>query len=118
MSNKVFSILVIALALLVPVGCSGSSSNAESGSSGAAGSSEIVVKFGDESFTLAEVDEKSRAISLKPYQDLYDQRKLAIEQMVAERLIKNEAEARGVTQEELIAAEVEAECVRLLDHLE
>ncbi|HXV77920.1 MAG TPA: thioredoxin domain-containing protein [Candidatus Polarisedimenticolaceae bacterium] len=105
---------LVVLALLV--GCSSASSNADAtASEAAAGTAEVAVKLGDETITLAEVDEKSRTISLQPYQALYDQRKMAIDQLVAERLIEKEAKSRGLTAEELVEAEISAKMPELTE---
>lgn len=69
--------------------------------------SEVVARFGDEPITMAEVDEKSRAMNLKPYQDLYNQRRQAIDQIIADRLLEAEAAAAGITPEELMKQEVQ-----------
>lgn len=69
--------------------------------------SEVVAQLGDVPITMAEVDERSRAMSLKPYQDLYNQRRQAIEQIIADRLLETEAEAAGVTPTELMKQEVQ-----------
>jgi protein-disulfide isomerase len=98
--------IVVLLALAVLAGCSDASSRGDKAKNAAAGQSDVVVRMGDESITLAEVDAKSKAIGMKAYQDLYDQRRLAIDQMVAEKLIDAEAESRGVTPDELLQAEI------------
>jgi hypothetical protein len=98
--------LLVAVGLLV--GCANASTDAEkaeqTGSDNSGG--EVVAKIGDQPITMAEVDEKSRAISLKPYQDLYNQRRQAIEQIVADRLLEQEAEAAGMTATDLMNKEV------------
>jgi hypothetical protein len=69
--------------------------------------SEVVARLGDETITLEEVDEKARAISVKPYQDLYNHRRQAIEQIIADRLLEQEAAAAGMTPEDLMKREVQ-----------
>jgi len=105
MFNKLQTCIVLVV-LACLVGCSDASSTANKAKDGAAGSSEIVVRLGEESITLEEVDEKSRSLGMKPYQDLYDQRRVAIDQIVAEKLIEAEADSRGITPEELLETEI------------
>ncbi len=97
--------LLVVVALLV--GCANASTEQKAEkASGAQADSEIVVRLGDETITLEEVDEKARSISIKPYQDLYNHRRQAIEQIIADRLLQKEAEAAGMTPEDLMKQEV------------
>lgn len=76
---------------------------------------EVVAYLGDVPITMAEVDEKSRAMSLKPYQDLYNQRRQAIEQIIADRLLEEEAEAAGITATDLMKQEVQDKAPAITD---
>ena len=76
---------------------------------------EVVAYLGDVPITMAEVDEKSRAMSLKPYQDLYNQRRQAIEQIIADRLLEEEAEATGITATDLMKQEVQDKAPAITD---
>jgi len=76
---------------------------------------EVVARLGDEVITLGEVDEKARAISIKPYQDLYNHRRQAIEQIIADRLLEQEAAAVGMTPEDLMKQEVQEKAPPVTD---
>ena len=76
---------------------------------------EVVAYLGDVPITMAEVDEKSRAMSIKPYQDLYNQRRQAIEQIIADRLLEEEAEAAGITATDLMKQEVQDKAPAITD---
>ena len=76
---------------------------------------EVVAYLGDVPITMAEVDEKSRAMNLKPYQDLYNQRRQAIEQIIADRLLEEEAEAAGITATDLMKQEVQDKAPAITD---
>jgi len=98
--------LLVLVGLLVS--CANASTEKKAEQTGGEGTgSEVVALFGDEPITMAEVDEKSRAMNLKPYQDLYNQRRQAIEQIIADRLLDAEAETAGITPEELMKQEVQ-----------
>jgi hypothetical protein len=99
--------LLVLFCLLV--GCANASTDqtAEPGASKEAGS-EVVASLGGETITLEEVDDKARAMSLKPYQDLYNHRRQALEQIIADRLLAKEAEAVGMTPEDLMNQEVQS----------
>lgn len=98
--------LLVLVGLLVSCANASTEKKAEQTGSDKTGS-EVVARFGDEPITMAEVDEKSRAMSLKPYQDLYNQRRQAIDQIIADRLLEAEAAAAGITPEELMKQEVQ-----------
>ena len=68
--------------------------------------SEVVAQVGDWSITLDELDQKARALNMKPYQELYNARLQVLNQLVDEQLIKNEATARGIDKDELFRVEV------------
>lgn len=98
--------LLVLVGLLVSCANASTEEKAEQTGGDAAGS-EVVARLGDVPITMAEVDEKSRAMSIKPYQDLYNQRRQAIEQIIADRLLETEAEAAGMTPEDLMKQEVQ-----------
>lgn len=102
--NRIAWIVLAAFAagLLSTAGCSNASSDAKPGAGGAP----IVLTVGDQTFTLEQLDEKAKALSLKPYQDLYDHRRQAAEQIVNDMLIEKEAAKRGISREDLLRQEV------------
>ena len=68
----------------------------------------IVAKVGDREFTLDQVDERAVRTSMKAYQDLYNVRQAALEELIAETLLEWEAESRGVSVDDLVAVEITA----------
>lgn len=68
----------------------------------------VVAKVGDREFTLDEVDARAVRTSMKTYQELYNVRRDALEDLIADALLEQEADSRGITVEELVSAEIEA----------
>lgn len=63
---------------------------------------EVVAVIGGKQVTLAQVDEKAKSIDMPAYQALYEARRRAIDEMIAEQLLDKVAAERGVTREALI----------------
>jgi len=106
--------LLVLVGLLVSCANASTEKKAEQTGGDQAGS-EVVARIGDAPITMAEVDEKSRAMSIKPYQDLYNQRRQAIEQIIADRLLEAEAETEGITPEDLMKREVQDKATPVTD---
>lgn len=106
--------LLVLVGLLVSCANASTEKKAERTGGDQAGS-EVVARIGDAPITMAEVDEKSRAMSIKPYQDLYNQRRQAIEQIIADRLLEAEAETEGITPEDLMKREVQDKATPVTD---
>ena len=104
-TNRIAWIALPALAvgLLSIAACSNASSDAKG--AGAAGGP-VALRVGDKTFTLEELDERAMKYSLKPYQDLYEHRRQAAEQIVNDLLLEQEAAKRGISREDLIRTEV------------
>ena len=104
--NRVAWIALAALTvgLLSVASCSNASSDAKGSSAGSGGP--VVLRVGDKTFTLEELDAKAMKYNLKPYQDLYEHRRQAIEQIVNDMLIDQEAAKRGISREDLMRTEV------------
>ncbi len=68
--------------------------------------SEVIARVGDRSFSLQEVDEAALALNAKAYQQLYNARRAALTKMVDEHLLSLEADARGVSTEDLLDEEI------------
>jgi protein-disulfide isomerase len=71
-----------------------------------AATADVAARIGDHEITLKDVDAKGQALSLKPYQALYDARKAALDALVADWLLETEAKARGITKDALVEQEV------------
>lgn len=106
----------LALAVLVLAACGRSPSVVAN----AQPSGDVVAEAGERRFTLEEVDaralqQNAGAFSGTLQQALYDARRLAIDQLVADYLVEREAEARGTTAAELFQQEVGARILPVTD---
>jgi len=104
------SILAVLLSLgfaLAGVACMAKSKSqtdksAEAESSGA----DIAATVGDKTFTMEQVDELASKNNAQLYQQLYTARRSALDEMIDDYLIEQEAKSRGIGTSELIAQEV------------
>lgn len=94
-----------AVTLVLTAACSGVAQTNQN-ATGGAGESDVVARIGDHEITLAEVDRKGIAANMTAYQQLYDARHAALEELINEKLIESEAASRGVTEDELVEAEI------------
>lgn len=67
---------------------------------------DVAAKFGSETISLKEIDEKILKTNMKLAQDLYNARKAAIDQIVMERVLGPDAKAKNVTVDQLIKEKV------------
>jgi len=72
----------------------------------ATGPNDAVAKVDDKTITLHEANETALSFSARTPQDLYDLQKRAIDALVDEHLLTQEAKKRGVTSEALIRQEI------------
>ena len=116
-SARVLALLLVAA---VVIGCSGSGAISGSGAAGgrqAAGdlsqSTQPVASIDGETLTEADLDEMAGdQLALMEFQYLSERQRLieaAVQDLVRSRLLDEEAEARGITREELIVAETQGE---------
>jgi protein-disulfide isomerase len=95
--------LSIAAALVLALACSAPAQQA-------AGGSEAAARVGDRTITVKELDEHWQKSAPGPHaqalQTMYDGRKEALDQIVADMLIQEAAKARGVTADQYMQAEV------------
>jgi len=66
----------------------------------------VVAKVGERAITLEEVDKKALAANFKIYSDLYSARFEALDQLIGDMLMEQEAKAKGVTKDELVKREI------------
>jgi hypothetical protein len=99
-------VLSIAGAVLLTVSCdkAPASQAAPSGKSDSA----VAARVGDREISLDQVDVKAFQMTMRSPNELYEARRQALEELIAESLVEQEAKARGVTREELIAQEIDA----------
>jgi protein-disulfide isomerase len=102
--RPVFFLLLIALVFAAP-GCNSGSEEEVTGAT--AESQELIAAYlGDEPITQEEVDNTIISVLAKARQNMYDQRRAALEQIVANKLAAAEASSRGITTQEFYEAEV------------
>lgn len=112
------STVVLAGALLLPVAC-GTASQSETrprvveASSG--GVESVVARVGDREITMSELDQKVLATNVRIFQDLYDARRAALGELVADVLLAREAEKRSITVDELVEQEITSEVTPVTD---
>jgi len=100
----------LAGALLLSVSCdkAPASQTAPAGAGRAPESnvSNVVARVGDQEITLGEVDERALKTNMAVFQQLYDARRQAVEELLAEALLDGEAARLGITREELETQEI------------
>ncbi len=97
--------------LLLAVACgTASQSQMQSQAKGNQRSDETVVAtIGERTITLGDVDQKLLETNMNVFQELYNARRQVLDGLVAELLLSEEAAARGMTQDELVAQEITAQ---------
>ncbi len=71
-----------------------------------ANAGEVAATVGGKKISLEEVDAKARANDITPFQQLYDARRVAAGEIIADMLLEAEAAKRGIPKEQLIAQEI------------
>ena len=97
------ALLLLSLSIVMPA-C-----NAERGESSTTADDSgdlVVAHVGNETITLAELEEQARPELIRLEMERYDKLREVLDAMGTDRLLKREAAARGMTPEELIQAEV------------
>jgi protein-disulfide isomerase len=96
------------LASAVVVSCSRGPSPASSAAGATAGST-VAATLDGAAITVAEVDARAKRSLLRLRQEEYEARKQALDELIVERLIEKEARTRGVSVEQLLKDEVDAQ---------
>ena len=100
-------VLSLVGALFLSVSCEKApASQAARAGSESPGDSNVVARVGDREITLGEVDERALKANMAVFQQLYDARRQAIEELLAEALLEQEAGKLGITREELETQEI------------
>ncbi|MGH9321781.1 MAG: SurA N-terminal domain-containing protein [Vicinamibacteria bacterium] len=94
-------------AIILGVACDKAPASPQA-SSGSSSDSSVVARVGERKITLGEVDERARMANMAAFQELYGARREALEELVAEALLEQEAKKQGVTSEELQAREIKS----------
>lgn len=99
----------LAGALFLSVSCDRApASQAAQTPSGSASDSSVVARVGEREITLEEVDKRALKVNMAVFQQLYDARRQAIEELLAEALLEQQAKKLGITAEELEAQEIKS----------
>ena len=101
--------MVLAGALLLSVACgtaSQSQTYSDVGEASRGSVESVVARVGDREITMSELDQKVLATNVKIFQDLYDARRAALGELVADVLLAREAEKRSITVDELVEQEI------------
>ncbi len=100
-------VLSLAGALFVSASCDKApASQAAQARSGSDSDPNVVARVGDREITLSEVDERALKANMAVFQQLYDARRQAIEELLADVLLDQEAERLGITRKELETQEI------------
>ncbi len=104
--------VVIAVgSLLLAVAC-GTASQSQTQSQGTGNQSSedrVVATIGESSITLGDLDRKVLETNMSLFQKLYNARREVLGELIAELLLSEEAAARGMTPDELVAQEITAQ---------
>jgi len=102
---------LLALAVFVAPGtamCAGGGAGANAGASGGEAAKEpaktdstVAAQVGSDKITMDDLDKELHKTNAQAFQAFYDARRAALDQMIAERLMNEEAEARKTTAEAL-----------------
>jgi hypothetical protein len=99
--------LSLAVAVSLTASCDEAPASREArASSQSAADPSVVARIGDREITLGEVDQRALKSNMMVFQQLYDARRQAIEELLAEALLDEEAERLGITREELETREI------------
>jgi parvulin-like peptidyl-prolyl isomerase len=105
-------VLWLAGALVLSLSCdkapASQSNQATKQSSGGASDSSVVARVGAREITLSEVDERALKSNMAVFQQLYDVRRQAIEELLSEALLDAEAARLGISREDLETREIRA----------
>jgi hypothetical protein len=99
-------VLAIAGAFLLTISCD--RAPASQASTSVKSDSEVVARVGDREISLEQVDAKALQMTMRSPSELYEARRQAIEELLADALLEQEAKTRGVSKEELVAQEIDA----------
>jgi protein-disulfide isomerase len=104
---RVSALRLLVVAALCPTACSGAgraASPSEAPASPAA--DKVVAEVGGRAITLGEVDKRAAGGLQRLAQEEFDLRRQAVEELISERLLEEEARSRGLTPEALLKVEV------------
>lgn len=100
-------VVIASAAVLVGVACDQAAVSRASTSVGESQKG-VVARVGDQEITLDQVDARARQSNMRAFQELYDARKDALDELVADALLEQEARARGMSKEDLETKEIQS----------
>jgi protein-disulfide isomerase len=100
------ALALLPLALFTAGSCSRSSAPAATGAPPSAAPDTVVAEVAGRPITMAEVDRRAAGGLQRLAQEQYEVRKQALDDLISERLLDEEAAARGITRQALVQAEV------------
>lgn len=104
---RVSALRLLVVAALVPTACSRAGSAASPPAAPASpAADQVVAEVAGRGITLGEVDKRAAGGLQRLAQEEFELRRQAVEELVSERLLEQEARSRGVTPEALLKAEV------------
>ena len=113
------ALLVAACAGLVTVACAGPPAGAQSeaGSDGGKGGkeAEVAAVVGGQTISIAELDAAAKINNTDVYQKLYTARRQALDGMIGEMLLEQEAKAQGISVDELTQQEIGSKIAEVTD---
>jgi len=104
---RLLSVRVLFAAVVLPVlACARGSAAPPPAASAPAAADEVVAEVAGRRITLRDVDQRAAGGLQRLAQEEYELRRQALEELVSERLVEQEASARGLSREALLEAEV------------
>lgn len=96
----------LAFAAILTASCDKAPASQEARASVEGSDPAVVARVGDRTITLGEVDERALKTNMTVFQQLYDARRQAVEELLAEALLDQEAGRLGISREELETREI------------
>jgi acyl transferase domain-containing protein len=98
LSERLMQVSIVAMLALGSVTCG---SAAENKTAGGETDKNVAAEVAGQKITMQELDDYLRKNNAKAFQDFYDARRQALDNLIGERLLAAEAASRGVTVEKL-----------------
>jgi len=94
------------IASLVALGAARGKAEAAQSTASGGGGKAVVAKIGDKAITLEELDKKALQQNFKAFTELYEARRSALDDLIADILLERQAKAQGITKDELVKQEI------------
>ncbi|MCZ6696807.1 MAG: hypothetical protein O7A63_09750 [Acidobacteria bacterium] len=100
-SDRLLGGFLLAGVLLCGTACGAASGEAASKDDTGGGNSAIAAQVGDRKITVEEIDEAAMKTNMQAYQSLYTARRAALDRMITDILVEQEAAEQGLAVEKL-----------------